>query len=324
MTTYEIDWENNIFFPLYGSAIIIPANTILWRGCDPQFPLISNRPAYYGSQSVSQGYADKYNTGALPFITTRPLELLDYRYMKVLLSQLFEHNAPHTKSDEEIIKATTVSFGLCSLQHQVKLIKNRYKAIYNSKNAIYNSIKLGIQNLQSLIKPDSIYEQQGYRIAETTNDAIVMGFIKEIFNNKYDGFISPKLSTPFHIEKNNFLNSELILFEPIHSGIKLLNTLPRTVKKVKVDSFILQSRLSYTTIDVRGMELSYYNKKGGGKTNSSDLCDDYNYLYDINNTHIVNLYNTGLEIGKRWNRKSIKLRSAVAPVPCVDPSIFII
>ena len=224
MSAYEINWDDN-FLPLFGTPIHIPANAILWRGYDPQYPAISDRPAYYGSQEFAQGYADKYSTIASPFITSHPIKLIDIRYMKVLLSQLFDHNMPHTKTDITIISATTISFGLCSLQHQIKLFKDRYKAIYSSavSNPVFDSLKLGINNLEKLLIPNSIYEQQGLRIAETTNDSIVMGFLKELFHKYYDGYISPNITTPFHIEKNNFiLNSEIVIFNPLYSGIKLL------------------------------------------------------------------------------------------------------
>jgi hypothetical protein len=321
-SVYEINWDDN-FLPLYGTTITIPANTIVWRGFDPQFPAISDRPAYYGSQRFAQGYAEKYNTDAKPFITTRPLHLLDIRYMKILLSQLFEHN--HTShADDVILCATSISFGLCSLQHQIKLFKYRYKKIYETDDPSANALKTGINNLEALVDPAVIYEKPGVRIAETANDSIVMGFLKELFSKHYDGYISPNIMTPFHIEKKNFiLNSELVLFNPIMSGIKLLKAIPSTKLQITINWCILQSGQSYRTIDTRGMKTSYYGanitKKGGS---INEVSVDYNNLIDKGDKSIIKLYNEGLKLGKKWSNKPIKLYSADAPGPTVNMSIF--
>lgn len=316
---YELNWDDN-FLPMYGSTILIPAGAIMWRGFDPKFPAISSRPAYYGSRVFAQGYADKYGVDAKPFITTRPIRLLDIRYMKVLLSQLFEDNKQNL-SDRSIIIATTVSFGLCSLQHQIELFKERYAPIFTSSDSRYDSLKKGLEKLESIYNP-SFYEQRGYRIAETTNDAIVMGFLKELFSNNYDGYISPNVITPFHIEKEKFLlNSELVLFDPINSGIKLLKNIPQKIQKATINYFILHSGQNFATIDSRGMKTSYYRLKGGSK--SVEVCDDYNREYDMGNKNIIKLYKDGEKYGKIWKTKPVKLYNAVAPGPEVDPTLFL-
>lgn len=314
---YEINWDDN-FLPMYGSTILIPAGAIVWRGFNPIYPAISNRPAYYGSKTFAQGYADKYGVNATPFITSRPLNLLDIRYMKVLLSQLFEDNK-HNLSDKDIIIATTVSFGLCSLQHQITLFKDRYKPIFASTNPAYDNLKKGLTQLESIVKV-SYYEQKGYRIAETTNDAIVMGFLKELFSSNYDGYIAPNITTPFHIEKANFLlNSELVLFDPVNSGIKLLRDIPQKLNKATINYFILHSGHSFASIDSRGMKTSYY--KGG--SSSISVCDDYNNEYDKGNKNIIKLYKQGEKCGRSWRDKPVKLYNAIAPGPEVDPTIFL-
>ena len=313
---YEINWDDN-FLLMYGSTITIPAGAIMWRGFNPKFPAISPRPAYYGSRVFAQGYADKYGVDAKPFITTRPIRLLDIRYMKVLLSQLFEDNKQNL-SDEQIVTATIISFGLSSLSHQIELFKHRYKAIFTSTNPIYDNLKKGLKQLESTVNP-SFYEQKGVRIAETTNDAIVMGFLKELFSDKYDGYISPNILTPFHIEKINFLlNSELVLFDPPNSGIELLISLPQKVQKATINYFILHSGHSFATIDTRGMKTSYY--KGGGAVN---VCDDYNNEYDKGNKNIIKLYKQGEKCGRAWKDKPVKLYNTIAPGPEVDPTIFL-
>lgn len=324
MTAYEINWDDN-FSPLYGEPISIPPNTIMWRGFDPQYSAISDRPAYYGSFEFAQGYAKKYSTNAQPFITTRYLKLLDIRFMKVLLSQLFEYNHSNTSTDVKTMTSSMVAFGLCSLQHQIKLFKQIYAGIYKSSNPAFDPLKKGINHLETKINPNSLYEQPGYRIAEITNDAFVMGFLKELFDGQYDGYIAPNIYTPFHIEKSKFiLNSEVVLFSPIHSGIELLKTNPKYIEKATINKFILGSGQNYTTIETRGMKTSYFSKntKKGGGTASPEVCDDYNHLYDKGDKNIIKEYNEGVKIGKKWSQKNIKIYSAIAPGPEVDPKIF--
>jgi hypothetical protein len=324
MKVNVVNWDDN-FLPLYGDYISIPPNTIMWRGFDPQYPAISDRPAYYGSQIFAQGYAKNYGTNAQPFITTRYLKLLDIRFMKVLLSQLFEYNQSSTKADIMTICSTTVAFGLCSLQHQVKLVKKLYNGVYKSSDSRFDSFKKGVEQLESKINPNSLYEQPGYRIAETSNDSFVMGFLQELFDGQYDGYIAPNLYTPFHIEKRNFiLNSEVVLFNPISSGIQLLKTHPKNVEKATINNFVLSSGQNYTSIETRGMETKYYtrnNTKGGGTT-SPEICEDYNHLYDKGDKNIIKQYNEGIKMGKKWNQKNIKIYSSIAPGPTIDPKIF--
>jgi hypothetical protein len=315
--SYKINWDDN-FLPLYGDPITIPAGTVLWRGFDPAFPPVSDRPAYYGSQKFAKGYANKYKMDVFPFITTRILKLLDIRFMKVLLTQLFEHNSNTT--DKPIISATTIAFGLCSLQHQIKLFNDRYRAIYTSSNKAYDNLKLGIKKLETFVNLESIVEQPGVRIAETSNDAIVMGFLKELFDDHYDGYISPNILTPFHVEKQNFiLNSELVVFNPIHSGIRLLKYIPSDLQTLTINGCILQNGYGYRTIDTRTMKTSFYVQSGGGDSTVPEVCDDYNSFYDKNHKGIVSLYNDGAKCGRKWNRKIL---SAIAPGPMVDPTIF--
>lgn len=292
----------------------------MWRGYDPAYPAISNRPAYYGAQEFAAGYAAKYGAKPSSFITTRPLNLLDMRYMKVLLTQLFEHNK-NTISDKDIVMATTISFGLCSLQHQIKLFKERYSAIYLTTNPQHTALKNGLSHLEQLINPNLYIEQQGVRIAETTNDAIVMGFLKELFGAYYDGYIAPNIISPFHIEKSNFiLNSELVIFDPLDSGIKLLKSMPTPLTRATINYFILHSGSSHRTIDTRGMKTSYFAR--GGKENYHDICSDYNNEYDKGNKDIIKLYKKGSVYGKKWKDKSVSLYNSVAPGPEVDPTIF--
>ena len=320
---YDINWDAS-FYPLYGSTIIIPESTVIWRGFDPKYPAVSNRPAYYGARQVAQGYAQQHGKNASAFETTKRLNILDIRYMKTLLSQLFESN-PITEADRDIFMATTISFGLCSYAHQITLFDERYANIYKSSDPVYNGIKKGIRHMKSLLRPKLLREQRGIRIAETQNDAIVMGFIKELFGDMYDGWIAPSQETPFHIEKQSRLHSELILFNPAAAGIEKLNYIPTVMKKLTINDMIMYNGMRLHTIDTMRMRASYYNATGGANLGkiTTDVWDDYNHLIDKGDTYITSLYNKGIREGMRWkHKKPVKLLCMEALHPCVDPSIF--
>ena len=324
MTIYDINWDAS-FYPLYGSTISIPTSTVIWRGFDPAYPAVSNRPAYYGARHVAQGYAQKHGRNASAFMTTKSLNIIDVRYMKTLLSQLFESN-PITMADKDIFMATTISFGLCSYAHQIVLFKERYDSVLKSSDPKYDGIKTGFHHMDSLHRPKLLREQRGIRIAETTNDAIVMGFLKELFGDIYDGWIAPSQETPFHIEKQSILHSELVLFNPADSGIQLLHYVPTGMKKIHINEMILNRGVRLHTIDTSRMRASYYEAMGGTNrrnTTTANVCDDYNHLIDKGDKYITALYNKGRKDGMRWkHKKPVKLLCMEALHPCVDPSMF--
>ena len=121
--------------PIYGEFIHIPQRTLFWRGYDSSFPAVSDRPTYYTSKENANEFIytekDKLNS----FMNTRPLRLIDIRYLKVILRQLLddikikaeyeerndERSQKEPTPDEIDIMYITASFGLCSLHHQIKI-----------------------------------------------------------------------------------------------------------------------------------------------------------------------------------------------------------
>ena len=293
---YNIDWEKP-FYALYGGVITMPAGAVLWRGYDPRYPAVSDRPAYFGSKHDAESYAGQYYAEPSIFTNKRALNLLDIRFMKVLLAQLFEENSSHlTDSDRESIAAASISFGICSLQHQIKLLKIRFKGALDT-------IAPRIEELEKHIKSDSLYERPGFRIAETVNDAYVMGFLKGLFGGSYDGFISPPLYTPYHYNRaKSVLNSELIIFNPLESGIGVAAEIPyEKLLTMGINGLIMSSRkYNYITIDKRGMQMTHYmHIRGGG----SCCKEDYNALYDDGDKEVVRKYKAGLRNGVAWQKR---------------------
>jgi hypothetical protein len=289
----EIDWEKP-YYPLYGSTITIPEGTIIWRGYNISNP-ISDRPTFYGSKMTATGYANLDNRRLGSFKTTCPLRVVDIRYLKILLKDLFKGKKT-SKDDMQMIKATTISYGLCSLRHQLQLVDD----IYGKNKYRFD----GFSNLEQYYKStlingnESLIEEDGVRIAETNIDAYTMGFIKTVFEDIFDGIISPRLSSPFHIEKNNTISPELLIFNPQRSLIQI-DKIPPKILSIPINGIILRNNYIYTTKHISA-PLSFYMR--GGVRNTDKL------------------YNKGVEIGNKWKKRGVI--AIEPPTPYVKLDLF--
>jgi hypothetical protein len=317
----ELNWENG-WSPLYGTPIIIPANTILWRSYDTSYPAISNRFAYYSSKNVAEGY--KSNTKQLgQFITTRHLKILDLRFMKVLLSRLIQTNS----SDKTLqsFASAILSFGLCSLRHQINLVKMRYGNLKNSNE--YNIIQQSLVELERYYTPKSIIEQVGVRIAETTNDIYTMGFLQALFDGVVDGFISPRLYSPFHVEKKGHMMSpELIIFNPQKSCIKQMIEYPDKSKIIikSIQELIYQNHghIILENIKKNGniMDIKMEFFMNGGNSLEHYL-DEAENLLNKNDKNSAKNYKNGQTAGNKLRNK-VDIFFIETPSPCVPVSPF--
>ena len=315
---YELDWER-YFYPYYGSTITLSSELILWREYDKSYPSLSNRPTFYGSNKTASGYAEQPNKILGTFMTTRPIKLIDVRYLKILLKQLLdEHkNTKLTQNDINIIKAVTISYGICSLKHQLNLIHEVYgKSVdmfkgFESLDKYYMSRCIK-QKDGSYKEP--VIEENGVRIAETTIDAYTSGFIKILFEDICDGIISPRLHSPFHIEKDGTMSPELILFSP-KDILTQITKVPSKILSVPINGIILQSNRIFTTKTSSQMDITFYMKGGSNNNNKNILNDfnDFNELIEKGDKKYIYLYNKGVEIGRRWKNKN-KIITEIEPI----------
>ena len=325
----EINWEEP-WSPLYGNPITIPENTILWRSYDKSYPAIGDRFSYYSSQVVATGY--KTNTRELGcFLTTKPLKVLDIRFMKPLLSRLIQTNLPDKTLNYFI--ALIISFGLCSLRHQIELVKLRYETLLTSSTNNTNSkyIKKAIKELENYYKPDSLIEQVGVRIAETTNDMYTMGFLQELFKAEFDGFISPRLQSPFHIEKKDkSMSPELILFNPKESKIKQINykSITNPIKTITINELIYADHNGHIILEniklnnyESDIKMDFYMCGGHYQKIKRHYLDEGDELLNSNDKETIKYFNEGREAGNKW-RKKIKLFTIESPVRTIPISLF--
>jgi hypothetical protein len=288
---YDIAWKKS-FLPVYGSHIDLPVNTLLWRGYDSLYPAISGRPAYYGERETAKEYVKTSASHVLGlFAATRPLKLLDVRFLKVLLKDLFEN------SDGNAVQKTTVAFGLCSLRHQLDLMKVLYAdAIREGRDPGYETLRKG------LLKHPT-FEQPGVRVAETSNDGWVMTFLGEVFEGILDGFVSPPLFTPYQVHTQYILHSELILFNPLKSGIVQLSAVPRMIQ-LSISDLIQEQCSSPITLQARGLKTTYVSCGGGSFLASSILpLEVFNSLLDRGDPDTTRLYKEAKREGKRFRTR---------------------
>jgi hypothetical protein len=193
------------FAPAYGIVHMEPNTYVFYRGYLTKYPAISNRPSYFGTSSNALRYSSGSDRTISAFTNTKPLRLLDVRFMKDILRQIFAED----QSNDEIF-SVILSFGISSLYNQCLLAQNRYGTDNESVKALVKTYRKGL------------YEQQGVRIAETTNDSYTMAFLQKLFHGMFDGFVSPVQESPYHIAQSGKIPAEMIIFNPIVSGIQVL------------------------------------------------------------------------------------------------------
>lgn len=316
-TIFDIDFDKP-FYPIYGLIKLPIQQYILYRGYNIEYPVVSSRPAYYGSLKTALGYAGNKNCVLSAFTNAKPLKLMDVRFMKDILREMFRTNPKAESSQLSVI----LSFGLCSLQHQCKLAKARFPSLIGKREM--NDL------IDSLTENHNEYvEKPGVRIAETTNDAFTMSFLQTLFEGFADGFISPKQYTPFHYEKNYNLSAEIIIFNPEKSQIIQLQNIPKKRYAMPIDEIYSTSTKKIhigTPIYSYDFSLSegLYNKNkhiGGMDTinNTSNSIEQFPSIEQINmcfdnDLNIQEQWKKGHEAGLYWRNISF-LQNGYAPHP---------
>jgi hypothetical protein len=278
----QLDWDSH-FDPAYGVITMPPNRFAYYRGYKKKYPIVSSRPSYYGSITTARGYASGIDTSLSAFTNTKPLKLLDVRFMKDILRELF---ATHVPDDETL--SVVLSFGLCSLDHQCFLAKQRYR-----ENAGLT------ENIRALIETykDTNHEQPGVRIAETTNDAFTMAYLKELFSDFVDGFISPRLYSAFHTERDDgMISAEMILFNPLKAGIHELNETEIITKTVSFDYLYGMEFGKKISFKTHGLYM-----RGGGEENTIvPTVEEIADRLENGDPSIQAQWDHGTRVGKRW------------------------
>lgn len=303
----ELNWEE--FAPVSGSLITLPENVHFWRGYSLNYPILSERPTYFGSKKVAFGYAELDTN--LPrelgcFKTTRPIRLLDYRYMKSLLSHIFQLSQPK----DLIVMATIYAFGICSFYHQMQLAKHYFRMTHEH---------VGIQKMFEYYNSFSskFIELEGVRIAETDNDGQVVVFLSELFKDLCDGFITPRIQTPYYHEKNGWMPEEIILFNPIKSGI-VKTIAPTALTPKPISDYIRKlHREVIIEYDLKKLPVFISSQVSGSEPPKDHPLNVFNELLDKNDSNTVKIAKDAQACGKRI-RGCVHYQYAEAPHPQIS------
>lgn len=309
---HELELEKT-FDTAYG-IINIPENMIFYRGYSTLYPPISNRFAYFSEKHVAQSYIKSSEYTISAFINTTRLRLLDVRFMMSILRDMIYSNG-----DDESSLPIVLSFGLCSLRHQVKLLNARYKEPLEGH--------INLQKIVDSLNPTSLYEPQGVRVGETTNDAYTMAFLSELFGNLVDGFVSPRVVSQFHVTNNNSMAPELIIFNPFRSGIrKLLKFPPLNIPKLSMSSiYSLQLNHHVVRYTNKVYEFSFYSSPmiGGGDSKTDiPTVEQINERWD--DEEIQTAITNGKSNAQKWKDHYLAINIFEHPVPKVEVSPWIV
>jgi hypothetical protein len=263
-------------FPLIiNDVIVLPKKTLLFRGYHVDSDPIGDTARHYSTMDVAKIYAEQDTSHKFGvFVTSKPIKLLDLRFIIMLLREFMNH--PLNTLDPIILKPLTVSYGLCSLARQIELLDELPNI---TEYAEYDNFKKFYVGLNPLIINKNInpVEHQGVRIGITNIDVYSILFLTNLFREyDIDGFIAPQLFSPFHHQNRN--REEIVLFNPLKSGILLLPSDRINLKKienmpsVKIQDFIGKNVVEF--LDDQEYTMDFLAGGGGGSLKPLD--------YDIN------------------------------------------
>ena len=274
MPPFMVSMES--FSPIF-ATIDFPEDWYFYRGYDPRHPAIGRRPAYYTSQvGIAKSYADQFNTRVGLFKTTKPLRIYDLRFIKHLLMEMLEQRArPTTPQLRASIMTATLSYGIGSFQNQIELAKQRYSTQLTKER--FQAMERHLKTCKNHRGPTwaNPVEAQGIRIAETNNDAEAIIVLKAIFGSCIDGYIAPKLHSPYHTEKSDgMMNSEIVIFDPVDAGIEYVpdDQAPPNIPQTSVNLLLSQDRPLH--IYSLGEPIGIYNG-GGASKHKNETVHDY-------------------------------------------------
>ena len=160
-----------------------------------------------------------------------------------------------------------------------------------------------------------------------------MGFLQELFEGTYDGFISPRLYSPFHTEKaDSKISPELILFNPEKSQIRryspsndtkpsYIMTIAELISKYHSHVILEMSKsINQKTANPKDIKLEYYMCGGnlGSRNHHLDLADD---KLNKRDKQLTRIYNNGRRVGRDL-RKRMMIYESIPPTPSCKVSPF--
>lgn len=260
-------------FDYVDDFVYIPGNSIFYRGVPEGSQVVRDIPIYLASEDVARRYAGRVAKVHIP----HRLKLIDLRKMKNYMRLVISSRKGKSKTTDLVVFYLTIAYGLCSFKAQRELIKayiDQNMDPFANKEDVKRSLD-GIKNMTdasirgSSLKP---VEPEGVRIADTYIDGRLVIILKDLLKGVCDGYIAPRMFSPFHFYDRNVMHEEIVVFDPVKHGLKETQEDPIV--------YDLTTLLSHTN-DVISMQSESFcrrihMKRGGGK----DPLPDRNRFFD--------------------------------------------
>lgn len=231
-------------FPYVDGTITVPPRTVFYRGIDhtPE-TIIRDKPLFLSTNAVAKSYGNVY-TIVNP---KKTLVLVDLRKLISLLPHIFGSRTNNDPDTIDCIVKLSIAYGTCSYIHQMNMIGQMMEQTTDTheKAAIKQCLKRMHDATQWVSRNGNPITPQGVRIPDTTNDGYTVCILKELFHTLYDGYIAPKMYTPYH--PSLCIHEEIVVFDPIRSGLVAKTIKADNIIKKTIDNVIKESH-SFKTI----------------------------------------------------------------------------
>ena len=304
-----VDFEE-YFDPLYGSFMLLLPGCAFYRGYDTRYPPVSDWPSHYSTKHVASAYGSGNNRALGLFSNNKQsLKLIDYRYLKLLLTDLFQNRPDNTMATLDPIIRTSVGYGMCDITDQLHIGKNMFKNDTRGMAALEQYFNKNIRGKTYVQKPLDVnpVSTSGYRIAETNNDTFILQFLKECMGHVFDGFVSPRQASPYHVEKNGYMSPEMVIFSPEKVGIVQINetSLPRGLRTITMND-LLDYQSAKVTIEYKSLKATHRKRAqtAGGSDSIGATDEVFQAAYDKDKDARA-LLAAATKSGKKWKRHFI-------------------
>lgn len=283
----KINFSNLRFsqFPRVWGIITIPENFICYRA-GTKNPVLGNNPRFFSEYNIAKLYADEDNYYKIYACIINELKLVDLRTLRYLFIEYIGYNDLLFSEEElENINLTKFALGLMSLNDQhIFMTQNLQKYpgldFWISKYDTFADVLYDIEcekNINNdssqfdIDKNEKLYSSFGQRISDCAIDDKVVAFLKNIFSDTIDGYISPHINSVWH--GFNF-PPELCLFTPNISLKKCGEVLDNNLKIINEPDVDISVLLN-VTYPLPKIAQKDYIKGGGTQTCLLKTSDKY-------------------------------------------------
>ena len=253
----EFDYTDNFIY--------LQTDTVFYRGIKSdkklsETEILRDRPMYVSSKDIAALYGKIYILK-----TKTSLRLLDLRKIMNLLNYILDYTDDYNGN-----LMLMIAYGLVPYNLQIQMFQNfiedmfkrgmvKQKAISDIQNKIEYMKNFKFTNI-----PRNPVITKGVRIGEPYIDMKCLMILKYMLKDVCDGYIAPKLKSPYHI--NDEAHDEIVIFDPVNNleliddDIDIINALKLNQKPISINIYE-HNKPVVLTPKVK----IFISKNGGGK-----------------------------------------------------------